>query len=387
MNEFQEKTISIWGATGSIGSQTLQVLDAFPDRFRVDVLTTHTRTQELLPAVRRWRPRVVVATSDDAAAGWQEPFEKLGAVCLSGREGLLETAGRGEEDLVVNGLVGAVGLEATLRALQAGSSIALANKEVLVMAGGLVMREARRRSLAILPVDSEHSALFQVLLGEDPARVRRLLLTASGGPFLSWKAAEMETITPAQALAHPNWSMGRKVTIDSATLMNKGLEVIEARWLFDQPAEKIEVVIHPQSVIHSMVEFVDGSVKAQLSRPDMRLPILCALAYPDRWPGEYGRMDFSQPHTLELLPPDRDRFPALDLAYEALSRGGTAPAALNAADEVAVQRFLEGEIGFRDIPRLLSEALAKHPFRADPTLEEILAVDRETRRLADTINP
>jgi 1-deoxy-D-xylulose-5-phosphate reductoisomerase len=376
------RVLSLWGATGSIGTQTLDVAAQHPGAFRFRTITFHRNIQLGMELTRQVRPESVVITGEtepDSRAELNRAFERLGVELLWGREGLLEAASRGGEDLVVNALVGAVGLEATLAALEAGSSVAIANKEVLVMAGDLVTREARRRGLRLLPIDSEHSALLQCLQGEDPSRVRQLILTASGGPFYDWPASRLAKVTVDQALSHPNWSMGKKVTIDSATLMNKGLEVIEARWLFGVPEDRIHVVIHPQSIVHSMVEFVDGSVKAQLGVPDMRIPIAYALTYPDRWPGNAPRLDLAAERDLVFANPDRNRFPALDLAYQALEMGGTATAVLNAADEVAVRMFLEKKIPFPAISGLIGKALNRHEKVENPGLPEILEADRWTR--------
>jgi len=375
----EKKLISIWGVTGSIGTQTMEVMAKFPMGFTVKVLTAHSNVELLYKFAVQWQAETVVLTKAAAEGNWKKIFEAEGIEFLSGRAGLLEAAARGQEDIVLNALVGSVGLEATMAALAAGSNIALANKEVLVMAGQLVMDRARQAGLAILPVDSEHSALFQCLQGENPDRVSKLVLTASGGPFRNFTVSEMQNVSISQALNHPNWSMGKKVTIDSATMVNKGLEVIEARWLFDQPGKNIEVVIHPQSIVHSLVEYQDGSVIAQLSNPDMKLPICYALAYPDRWPGAYGKLDFSQYHKLEFIPPDLEKFPGLKLAFACLETGGTAPAVLNAADEAAVDRFLSGEIGFMDIPRLIEKALMAHEVIQNADLETILQIDKEVR--------
>jgi len=373
------KRISVWGSTGSIGTQTLDVVSRFPGRFELVALTTHTNPGLLLNQAERFHPKTAVITGPVSRNGWTEAFQRLGTDLLWGKDGLLEAAGSGEENVVVNALVGSVGLEATLNAVRAGVSIALANKEVLVMAGEMVMDAIRKAGLAILPVDSEHSAIFQCLQGERKEGIRRILLTASGGPFLNLDKSELSTVTPEQALAHPNWSMGKKVTIDSATLMNKGLEVIEARWLFDVSPESVSVVIHPQSVIHSMVEFVDGSVKSQMGVPDMRIPISYALTYPERWMENYGRLEFTDRKPLTFLDPDHEKYPALDLAYAALRAGGTMPAVLNAADEVAVDLFLSKKIVFTDIPPLIEKALRKHQPIADPNLEDVLWADRWTR--------
>ena len=369
------KRISIWGATGSIGRQTLDVVDRYKERFDVVTLTTHQNVDLILEQSKHFRPESIVITGDVNRQAWEGEFKKFGVEVLWGKEGLLDAAGCGGEELVVNALVGGVGLEATMHALEAGTSIALANKEVLVMAGELVTSEVKKRGVALLPIDSEHSAIFQCLRGEEVNPLRRILLTASGGPFLHRDKSELDCVTVEEALSHPNWSMGKKVTIDSATLMNKGLEVIEARWLFGIEPEKVEVVIHPQSIIHSMVEFIDGSIKAQMGMPDMRVPISYALTYPERWAGDYGWMDFSEVNELTFLSPDTEKFPALRLAYEALDRGGTAPAVLNGADEVAVDLFLSGRIGFSQIPEIIDEALQHHEVVSQPGIDEILMAD------------
>ncbi len=373
------KHISVWGSTGSIGTQTLDVVSRFPGRFELVALTTHTHPELLLEQAERFHPKTAVITGPVSRNGWAEAFRRCGTALLWGKDGLLEAAGSGIESMVVNALVGSVGLEATLNAVRAGVSIALANKEVLVMAGEMVMNAVRKAGLAILPVDSEHSAIFQCLRGERKNDIRRIILTASGGPFLNLDKSEFSTVTPEQALAHPNWSMGKKVTVDSATLMNKGLEVIEARWLFDVSPESVSVVIHPQSVIHSMVEFVDGSIKSQMGVADMRIPISYALTYPERWSEDYGRLDFFNCKPLTFLKPDHEKYPALGLACEALRAGGTAPAVLNAADEVAVDLFLSKKIAFTEIPRLIEKALLKHQPVTGPNLEDVLRADQWTR--------
>jgi len=375
----RSKRISVWGATGSIGTQTLDFIGRYPDRFQAVTLTCHTRVDLLLEQAERFHPETVVLTGSPGTPGWERSFRSCGARLLLGKEGLLEAAGSGKEDLVVNALVGSVGLEATLRAVRAGVSIALANKEVLVMAGELVMSEIARAGVSLFPIDSEHSAVFQCLQGERMETVRRILLTASGGPFRDWKVADLPRATVEQALAHPNWSMGKKVTVDSATLMNKGLEVIEARWLFGMDPDRVSVVIHPQSIIHSMVEFADGSVKAQMGVPDMRIPIAYALTYPDRWNAGAAGLDFFACDRLTFLSPDREKYPALDLAYEALRKGGTAPAVLNAADEVAVDLFLSKRIPFTRIAELIRSVLHGHEPVPRPDLDSILAADRWAR--------
>jgi len=374
-----KKKISIWGSTGSIGRQTLEVISRNEERFHIATLTVHNNAALGLEQARTFKPESVVITGDLAREEWEEKFRPLGVELLWGREGLLKAAGMGAEDLVVNALVGAVGLEATMEALKAKTSIAISNKEVLVMAGEIVTQEADKQGVKLLPIDSEHSALFQCLEGEDKQSVQRLILTASGGPFLNRDRSGLENVTVEEALAHPNWSMGKKVTIDSATLMNKGLEIIEARWLFGIDPDRIDVVIHPQSIIHSMVEFIDGSIKAQMGLPDMRVPISYALTYPERWKADTPKMDFSEKTELTFLPPDDDRFTALQLAYEALSMGGTAPAVLNAADEVAVEFFLNGKIKFMEISQIIQDTLQNHEVILRPGIDDILLADRWAR--------
>ena len=376
------KRISIWGSTGSIGRQAVDVVLRHRDRFEVIALTVHRNTPLLLEQAERIGPKTVVITgSVEDRIPLQKAFKALGIELLWGREGLLEIAGRGLEDLALNALVGSVGLEATFSAVRAGVSIALANKEALVMAGELLTREIQERGLSLIPVDSEHSAIMQCLEGEDSASIRRILLTASGGPFLNTPASELERVTVEQALAHPNWSMGKKVTLDSATLINKGLEVIEARWLFGLPPDQIQVVIHPQSIIHSMVEFKDGSIKAQMGVPDMRIPIAHALSYPERLDHDFGRLDFEKMRNLTFQLPDFQKFEGLRLAYEALARGGTSTAVYNAADETAVQLFLSGEIRFTHIPGIVREAMERHVVLSNPSLDQILEADRWTREI------
>ena len=375
----EHKKISLWGSTGSIGTQTIDVMNCFPGRFDVVALTVHQNAQLALEQVEKVHPRYLAITGDVNRDEWQDRFRNKDVQLFWGKEGLLDLAGLGEEDLVVNALVGSVGLEATMKAVQAGTAIALANKEVLVMAGDLVTSEMRKRNLALIPIDSEHSALFQCMQGEKPDQVQTVHLTASGGPFLNRGKTDFKTITVEEALAHPNWNMGKKVTIDSATLANKGLEVIEARWLFNLEPDRINVVIHPQSIVHSMVEFVDGSIKAQMGVPDMRIPISYALTFPDRWPETYSLMDFKKHWQLEFFPPDLEKFRALYLAYEALRMGGTAPAVFNGADELAVQLFLEGRIGFHQIVEIIEEALRNHDIVKSPNLDDILQADRSVK--------
>jgi 1-deoxy-D-xylulose-5-phosphate reductoisomerase len=372
--------IAILGSTGSIGRSSLDVIEAHPDRFRVTYLTAHRNIEVLSEQVRRFKPRAVVVADPELAGQLRGRFDGTTEV-LCGSQALLDVVTRPDVDIVISALVGFAGLHPTLRAIEAGKDIALANKETLVVGGEIVMQKVREHKVRLLPVDSEHSAILQCLQGEDIHSVSRLILTASGGPFLNTPRAEMDAITPARALKHPTWTMGSKITIDSATLMNKGLEVIEAHWLFGLPAERIEVIVHPQSIIHSMVEFMDGSVKAQLGIPDMKLPIQYALTYPERPPSAFQRVDFAALGQLTFQSPDMERFPCLSLAFRAMREGGTTPAVLNAANESAVQLFLEGRIGFTAIPELIAHAMDMLPSNGALTLESIDRADRDARAL------
>ncbi len=374
------KNIALLGSTGSIGTQTLDVVAGFPKDFRITYLTGHTNTTLLLEQVRRFRPRGVVVFSD-AAVKEMKKNAPPGTEVLLGEQGLLDIVQRQDVDIVVSSLVGFAGLRPTIAAITAKKKIALANKETLVVAGEIIMPLVDKHHVDLLPVDSEHSAIFQCLAGELPNKVDKLILTASGGPFRTKPMAELQQVTLEQALKHPNWSMGNKITIDSATLMNKGLEVIEAHWLFGVPPERIEVVVHPQSIIHSMVEFVDGSVKAQLGIPDMKIPIQYALTYPSRSPSRFPRVHFPSLGEMTFFEPDRERFPCLQLAFDAIKEGGTMPAVMNAANEVAVAQFLQQKIGFLDIPRMVRSAMEQHSNLANPSLEEIVTTDSETRAL------
>jgi len=366
------KRLAILGSTGSIGRQTLDVVRAFPDQLKVIGLAAGNNSSLLAKQIGEFRPEVV-----SLAGPGKLPSGTYKQVSPE------EVATHPAVDLVVVATSGIAGLAPTLAAIGSGKNIALANKEVLVTAGEIVTAEAKRSGVAIMPVDSEHSALWQCLWGEQGSEVARLVLTASGGPFRQRPLASLAKVTAAEALQHPTWQMGKKVTIDSATLFNKGLEVIEAHWLFNVPYERIEVVLHPQSIIHSLVEFCDGSVKAQLSIPDMRLPIQYALTYPERWQNpQLPKIDWRKLGPLTFEPPDMGRFPCLRLAIETGRRGGTCPAALSAADEVAVEMFLSGQIGFLSIARLLERVLEEHPSVPRPSLDEILAADRWARRRA-----
>jgi 1-deoxy-D-xylulose-5-phosphate reductoisomerase len=370
--------IAILGSTGSIGRSSLEVIAAYPERFRVTYLTAHRNVELLAEQAALFRPRSV-AVLEERNADLLRSRVNGSMEVLSGEAGLLDVVTRPDVDLVINSLVGFAGLQPTLRAIEAGKDIALANKETLVVAGELVMNTVAQRGVRLTPVDSEHSAILQCLQGEDIRSVARLILTASGGPFLHLDKARFPHISPAEALQHPTWRMGNKITIDSATLMNKGLEVIEAHWLFGLPASKIEVIVHPQSIIHSMVGFVDGSVKAQLGIPDMKLPIQYALTYPERVASLHTHLDLAALARLTFLEPDLEKFRCLALAFHALEAGGTAPAVLNAANEVAVEHFLSRRIPFSAIPTLIEVALAAHQAVAHPALEDIVHADREAR--------
>jgi len=371
--------VAVLGSTGSIGMSTLDVIEAAPDRFTPHLLAAQRSVGKLLEQACRLRPRWVVVTDPAAAATIGAASLPAGTRLAVGADALDDLVRDPAVDRVVSAIVGAAGLRSTWAAVEEGKTVALANKETLVMAGPLVMRLAARTGAAILPVDSEHSAIQQALCSGTGAEVRRIVLTASGGPFRTRPAETFAAITPEEALRHPTWSMGPKITIDSATMMNKALELIEARWLFGVPATKLEVLVHPQSIVHSMVEFVDGSVMAQLSPPDMRLPIQYALSYPRRLPGPARRFDFTRGFALEFAPPDPARFPALALGHEAESRGGTAGALLNAANEEAVRGFLAGRLRFTDIAAVCGRVLEAHPFQDDPTIEDIRRLDAWAR--------
>ena len=374
------KIISILGSSGSIGRNTLDVVSRFPDEFQVSCLTVHTHADVLLQQVRAFQPDRVVVTNPEGQSSLLKEIRSLGTEVWTGEEALTRCMEDDPSQIVVNALVGSVGLKPTLKAIEKGKQIALANKETLVMAGEIVTREAMKNGVSILPIDSEHSAIFQCLVGEDRQSVEKIILTGSGGPFLGRVKQDLEQVTVEEALAHPNWSMGKKITIDSATLMNKGLEIIEARWLFDIPIEKIEVVIHPQSIIHSMVAFVDGSVKAQMGVPDMRLPIQYALFYPERRPSSFNRVDFTQIQNLTFYKPDAETFPNLRLALEALQKGGTMPAVLNGANEEAVRQFLNKKISFTRISNLIEKTMSAHNNILSPAVQDILQADMWSRK-------
>jgi 1-deoxy-D-xylulose-5-phosphate reductoisomerase len=373
--------LAVLGATGSIGASTLDVVAGHRDRYRVFALTANASADALLELCRAHRPRYGVLSGVPPSKDLERRFrEDCSTQLLFGAKALEQVVTDAECDAVMAGIVGAAGLASTLAAARAGKRVLLANKEALVMAGPLVMRAARESGAKLLPVDSEHNAVFQCL--SDVKAVRRILLTASGGPFRAVPLDKLDAVTPDQACAHPNWVMGRKISVDSATMMNKGLEVIEARWLFDVEAGRIEVVIHPQSIVHSMVEYVDGSVIAQLSNPDMRVPIAHALAFPERIASGARPLDLAAMQSLSFDRPDHQRFPCLPLAYAALRAGGTAPAALNAANEVAVEAFLAGRLPFTAIPRVIAATMESMEFTQGGTLEEILESDAIARRNA-----
>jgi len=373
------RRLAVLGATGSIGESTLDVVRRFPDRFRVVALAAGGRRIDRLAAQVRETGARWVAAPDRAAADALRS-RGVAAEILAGPQGLVQVAGLEEADVVVSAVVGAAGLLPTYAAVLAGKTVALANKESLVAAGEVVMAAARRTGARILPVDSEHSALFQALEGRGPGQVRRLILTASGGPFRGRSRSSLAGVGVDEALAHPNWSMGPKITVDSATLMNKGLEVIEARWLFDVPADRIDVAVHPESIVHSLVEFVDGSLIAQLGPPDMRIPIAYALSYPERLPLPDLSIDLVRAGRLTFEEPDRDAFPCLDLAYEALRAGGTVPAVLSGANEEAVAAFLARRLGFLEIAEAVAAALEAHRPHALTTVQEALEADLWARR-------
>jgi 1-deoxy-D-xylulose-5-phosphate reductoisomerase len=379
------KRIAILGSTGSIGTSALLVADSHPDRVRVVALAAGRRVQELAAQVARYKPSIAAIADETDRPGLAAAAAAAGARLVSGADGLVAVATHPDVDIVLCASSGTSALEAVLAAIDAGKTIALANKEVLVMAGALVTERARARGVSLLPVDSEHNAIHQCLHGRGADEIRRLILTASGGPFRTWPDAKLYDVKPEDALRHPTWRMGPKITIDSATLMNKGLEVIEARWLFDVPADRIEVVVHPQSIVHSMVELTDGSTIAQLGVTDMRLPIQYAFSYPDRWPSSLAALDFTRVGALDFMAPDLDRFPCLRLAYEALRAGGTMAVVLNAANEVAVEAFLDNRLPFPAIARVIEDTLTAHDVQDGRTLGEVRAADRWARERARTL--
>ena len=374
------KKISILGSTGSIGKQTLDVVRQHSDKFEIVAISANSSVELLLTQIKEFKPKYVAVYDEVSALKLKSMIPSdINIEVLSGMEGLKAIAALNEIDVLLTAIVGMIGLVPTLTAIRNGKDIALANKETLVCAGDLVMSEAKKHNVAILPVDSEHSAIFQCLNGEQNKEIEKIILTASGGPFRGKNKEDLLKVTKNQALKHPNWSMGRKISIDSSTLMNKGLEVIEAKWLFDVAHNQIDVVVHPQSIIHSMVQFIDSSVMAQLGCPDMRLPIQYALSYPNRVQNDFERLDLAKIATLTFEQPDLETFPCLKLAYESLKMGGTYCAVLNSANEILVNEFLEDKIGFYDIPYYIEKTLEAHNSIEKPNLEQILQIDKWAR--------
>jgi 1-deoxy-D-xylulose-5-phosphate reductoisomerase len=377
-----QKHIAILGSTGSIGTQTLEVIEKHPDHFILEVLTAGKNAEELIAQSRKFIPNHVVIASKDKYSQVKDALADLPIKVYSGSESIAQVVQMDSIDMVLSALVGFSGLQPTLSAIEAGKDIALANKETLVVGGELIIRKAIENRVNIIPVDSEHSAIFQCLVGEDISTVEKIILTASGGPFLGYSKEKLETVTREQALNHPNWCMGDKVTIDSATLMNKGLEVIEAHWLFGLKPENIDVVIHPQSIIHSLVQFKDSSIKAQLGIPDMKLPIQYALGYPQRLKSDFKRFSFSDYPSLSFQEPDVNSFPNLELAYEAIRRGGNMPCILNAANEIVVKAFLEGKTSFIQMPDIIEKTMESIEFIDKPGLDDYMNSDSSARKIA-----
>ena len=376
------KRIAILGSTGSIGTQALDVVKQHSDAFSVSVLTAQSNADLLVEQALQFKPSHVVIGDEQKYVFVKEALSGTSIQVLAGADALQEVVCLDNVDIVLTALVGYAGLLPTVKAIKAGKPIALANKETLVVAGSLIMPLAREMGVPILPVDSEHSAIFQCLMGESHNPIEKVILTASGGPFRGRKRADLEQVTRAQALKHPNWSMGAKITIDSASLMNKGLEVIEAAWLFDVKASQIDVVVHPQSIVHSLVQFEDGSIKAQLGLPDMKLPIQFALGYPNRMQADFPRFDFRNFASLTFEQPDMETFRNLGLAFKALDQGGNMPCILNAANEIAVAAFLKDEIGFLEMSDLLADCMVKGTFLPNPSLEDYITTDKLTREMA-----
>ena len=370
------KKISILGSTGSIGVNALNVVDNQRDDFNVIGLSAYKNSKLLVEQVKKYEPEFVSIVDAEAAHRLEQELGTFDVKILKGREGLLELSSYGNVDLMLNALVGSSGMEPTINAIRSKVDVALSNKESLVMAGSIITNLANKTNVKIYPVDSEHSAIWQCLVGEDTKEINKIILTGSGGPFRELPIEKFNTITLDQALNHPNWEMGKKITIDSATMMNKGLEVIEAQWLFNMPTEKIKIVIHPQSIIHSMVEFKDKSIKAQLGLPDMKIPIQYALTYPSHCETDWDELDLTEIQSLTFENPDFIKFPCMKLAFDVLNTGGTAPAVLNVANEQAVYRFLNQEINFNEIPSIIEIACEKHEFVSDPSIDDILNIEK-----------
>jgi len=375
----EKKKVFILGSTGSIGVSTLDVIRLHKDSFEVEGLTANRNIELLLKQIQEFNPKYVVVKDENLANSFKDNLPK-GTIFLSGENGLIKATREAEYDILLSALVGFAGLQPTIEGIKKGKRIALANKETLVVAGEIITQLVKQYNAELIPVDSEHSAIFQCLTGEKNNEIEKLILTASGGPFFSKSKEELKHVTIAQALKHPNWEMGNKVTIDSATMMNKGLEMIEAHWLFNLPASKIEVIIHPQSIVHSMIEYIDGSIKAQLSKPDMRLPIQYALTYPNRMPNSFTNTKLTEIESLTFHKPDFAKFECLQLAFDVLETGGTAPAILNAANEIAVDMFLKGKVSFVEIPEMIKNALNHVENKSKPDLETIIEYDSLTRK-------
>ncbi|MDZ7806842.1 MAG: 1-deoxy-D-xylulose-5-phosphate reductoisomerase [Gracilimonas sp.] len=380
----EKKKVVILGSTGSIGTQALEIIHQHPDRFDVLAISAHSNWELLLEQIIEFSPKYALICNLDHYSVLRSNAPSSTKI-ISGEEHLTALATLDEADIILNSLVGFAGFESTLKAIQANKKVALANKESLVVGGEIIMQELKRSDAELLPVDSEHSAMLQCLAGEDMGNIEKIIITASGGPFRNHSVDQLKKVTLKEALDHPNWDMGAKITIDSSTMMNKGLEIIEAHWLFDIPVENIEPVIHPQSIIHSIITFIDGSNKAQLGLPDMKVPIIYALGYPDRLPLKTPRMDWNNTHDLTFEPVDFEKFPCVKLAMESIVKGGFAPAVLNAANEVAVERFLNGEIGYIQIPKIVKQSLANIDLNDSLSLESIKEIDKETRAFAVSI--
>lgn len=379
-----KKNIAILGSTGSIGTQALDVIEQNPDLFEVEVLTAHSQVDLLIQQAKKFRPNAVVIVNDDHYNSVYEALDPIDIKVYAGQKALDQIVQMGTVDMVLTALVGFAGLSPTLEALKAGKAVALANKETLVVAGELVMEAAMKSAVPIIPVDSEHSAIFQCLVGEEHNPVEKIILTASGGPFRTKSLEEIEKVSLKEALNHPNWSMGSKVTIDSATLMNKGLEAIEAKWLFGLKPEQVEIIVHPQSIIHSLVGFADGSLKAQLGLPDMRLPIQYALGFPYRIPTDSKRFSFTDYPSLDFEQPDLERFPNLRIALDCMKQGGNLPCLMNAANEVAVAAFLNEKIGFTDITHIIEKTIVNSTFLTSPDYQDYIESDQEARERASS---
>ena len=379
-----KKRVAILGSTGSIGKQSLEVIKAHPDFFQVEVLTAHSNIELLIQQAEQFRPNAVVIGKEQFFETVRDKLDRFDIKVFAGSDSISQIVTMNEIDIVLVALMGFAGLEPTLNAIRHKKQIAIANKETFVVAGELIRKEASENNVTILPVDSEHSAIFQCLVGE-PNSVEKIYLTASGGPFKSKTKAELARVTKEEALKHPNWDMGCKITIDSATMMNKGLEVIEARWLFDLAPRQIDILVHPQSIIHSIVQFEDGSMKAQMGLPDMKVPIQYALTFPYRLKNSFNRLDFSDYASLTFEKPDSDRFRNLQLAFDVLEKGGNTPCILNAANEIAVSAFLKDKIGFLEISEIIEQSLMKVDFIKSPNFDDYLNTDKETRKVAGSL--